>query len=87
MFNTITFLLNIVDDDKLADIEKWLLENEPEVLFLTEKGRLGESTQHQIFRRYFNEISVEKHFGLEKTEDFQLIRLQNLQMLIFDRNY
>ncbi|CAA7387830.1 NACHT domain-containing protein [Chryseobacterium fistulae] len=75
LFNTITFLLNIVDDDKLADIEKWLLENEPEVLFLTEKGRLGESTQHQIFRRYFNEISVEKTFWFGKDRRFSIDKI------------
>ncbi|WP_241279590.1 NACHT domain-containing protein [Chryseobacterium cucumeris] len=75
LFNTITFLLNIVDDDKLADIEKWLLENEPEVLFLTEKRRLGESTQHQIFRRYFNEISVEKTFWFGKDRRFSIDKI------------
>ena len=75
LFNTITFLLNIVDDDKLTDIEKWLLENEPEVLFLTEKGRLGESTQHQIFRRYFNEISVEKTFWFGKDRRFSIDKI------------
>lgn len=75
LFNTITFLLNIVDDDKLAAIEKWLLENEPEVLFLTEKDRLCESTQHQIFRRYFNEISVEKTFWFGKDRRFSIDKI------------
>lgn len=72
LFNTITFLLNILEDDKLADIESWLLKNEPEVLFLTEKGKLGESTQHHIFRTYFNEISVEKTFWFGKDRRFSI---------------
>ncbi|MCF2218331.1 hypothetical protein H9Q08_03355 [Chryseobacterium sp. PS-8] len=72
LFNTITFLLNIVDDEKLSDIKEWLLKHEPEILFLAEKDRLDDATQKLIFRRYFNEIAVEKTFWFGKDRRFSI---------------
>ena len=75
LFNTITFLLNIIEPEKLSEIEKWLLENEPEVLFLAEKGKLGTSTEHKIFKRYFHEISVEKTFWFGRDRRFSIDKI------------
>lgn len=72
LFNTITFLLNIIDKAKLAEIKEWLLENEPEILFLAEKDKLSIETQHQIFIKYFNEIAVEKTFWFGKDRRFSI---------------
>lgn len=75
LFNTITFLLNIVENDRLADIQEWFLKYEPEILFLAEKDRLDDATQKLIFRRYFNEIAIEKTFWFGKDRRFSIDKI------------
>lgn len=75
LFNTITFLLNIIDDDKFTTIKNWLLENEPEILFLTEKEKLNAKTQHEIFKDYFNNIAVEKTFWFGRDRRFPVDKI------------
>ena len=72
LFNTITFLLNIIDDNKFNEVKNWLSENESEILFLTEKERLNIKTQNEIFEKYFNEIAVEKTLWFGKDRRFSL---------------
>ncbi|WP_398456057.1 NACHT domain-containing NTPase [Sphingobacterium thalpophilum] len=64
LFNTITFLLNILDDSKVSRIEQWLLENDKEVLFFAEKDRLDRVLRETLFERYFIEVCLEKTFWI-----------------------
>lgn len=64
LFNTITFLLNILDGSKVSTIEQWLLENDKEVLFFAEKDRLDRTLQETLFERYFTEVCLEKTFWI-----------------------
>lgn len=64
LFNTATFLLNILEGEKLKDLIKWLLENEIEILFFADEGRLLPETQHEIFEKYFTELCVNKTFWI-----------------------
>ena len=75
LFNTITFLLNIIDDDKFDEIKNWLLENEPEILFLTEKEKLKPETRFEIFKDYFNDIAVEKTFWFGRDRRFSIDKI------------
>lgn len=73
LFNTITFLLNIIDKDKLQKLQKWIYENEPEILFLAEKERINDTElQKNIFKKYFEEIAIEKTFWIGKNARFSL---------------
>lgn len=74
-FNTITFLLNIIEPKKFIELEKWFLANEPEILFLAEKDKLPVSTQKEIFKKYFQEISVEKTFWFGKDRRFSIDKI------------
>lgn len=75
LFNTISFLLNIIDETKFNDITKWLLENEPEILFLTEKEKLNSEIQKEVFKNYFNDIAVEKTFWLGNDKRFSIDKM------------
>ena len=65
LFNTITFLLNILDKQKLEQLKDWLLENEPEILFLSEKEKPDTEIQKEIFKKYFTDIVLDKTFWVK----------------------
>lgn len=75
LFNTISFLLNILDEPKFETIKDWLLNNEPEILFLTEKDRLNPYTQKEIFEKYFTDITLGKTFWLGRNRRFPMNKL------------
>ena len=83
LFNTITFLLNILDEDKFKKIKEWLLDNEPEILFLTEKDRIPRETQKEIFRKYFTDISFEKTFWFGKNRRFSMEKMADFADIDF----
>lgn len=83
LFNTITFLLNILDEDKFEKIKEWLLDNEPEILFLTEKDRIPRETQKEIFRKYFTDISFEKSFWFGRNRRFSMEKMADFADIDF----
>jgi len=94
LFNTITFLLNIIDEDKLEKLQKWIYENEPEILFLAEKERINDiELQKKIFRKYFEETAIEKTFWIGKNARFSLENISKfadidfLIKIIKNKNY
>ncbi|WP_418264715.1 NACHT domain-containing protein [Flavobacterium faecale] len=85
LFNTITFLLNILKSDKYQEIKEWLLKNEYEILFHSEPDRLDEKTKNKIFEKYFKETCIEKTFWIGKNRRFSvntIARFANLDFLI-----
>lgn len=85
LFNTITFLLNILEDSKYNDIKKWLLKNDLEMLFHSEPERLDEETRNEIFKIYFQENCIDKTFWIGKNERFSIdtiAKFANLDFLL-----
>ncbi|MGU3375661.1 NACHT domain-containing protein [Chryseobacterium sp. M5A1_1a] len=72
LFNTISFLLNILEGDKLEHIKKWLFNNEGEILFLMEPDRFTLENRRSIFRKYFDDIVINKKFWIGKNGRFPL---------------
>ena len=64
LFNTTTFLLNILHENKFATLKDWLLENDIEVLFFADDNRLEPALQNEIFERFFNEFCIGKTYWL-----------------------
>lgn len=64
LFNTVTFLLNLLPDEKFEILKKWLFQNDIEILFFADKGRLDDHFKNQIFEKYFNEYCIDKTFWL-----------------------
>lgn len=85
LFNTITFLLNILDGQKYDEIKNWLLKNELEILFHSEPERLEEETRNEIFKKYFTENCIEKTFWIGKNGRFSMdtiSKFANIDFLI-----
>jgi hypothetical protein len=75
LLNTISFLLNILKGDKFNFIKEWLLKHEPEVLFLVDKEILDKEIQKEIFKKYFNDVTVQKTFWFGMDRRFSMEKI------------
>lgn len=64
LFNTVTFLLNILKGDKFEFLKNWLLKNDIEVLFFADENRLSKDLKNQIFESYYEDQCLDKTFWL-----------------------
>ncbi|WP_312288085.1 NACHT domain-containing protein [Chryseobacterium gleum] len=64
LFNTTTFLLNILNDEKFMVVKDWLFRNDIEVLFYADEDRLSSDFKNEIFENFYNEYCIEKTFWL-----------------------
>lgn len=64
LFNTVTFLLNILKGDKFLFVRDWLLKNDIEVLFFADDNRLSMDLKNQVFEQYYNDLCIDKTFWL-----------------------
>lgn len=73
LFNSITFLINILDEgsDKYNKLVNWLVENEPEILFKADNNRISEDLKIKVFQSYFNEVCVEQTLWINNNRTFQ----------------
>ncbi|WP_456311578.1 NACHT domain-containing protein [Pseudomonas shirazensis] len=63
LFNTITFLINILEDDKYNSLIEWLTINNPELLIKADKSRTA-NFRVKVFQDYFKSECVEKTFWI-----------------------
>lgn len=64
LFNTTTYLLNILKDGKLDTLKDWVYRNDIEVLFFADDHILGEPLKNEIFEKYFREVCVDKTYWI-----------------------
>lgn len=83
LFNTITFLLNILDQKKYHSLKNWLFDHELEILFHSEIERLNEKTRNEIFEKYFMENSIKKTFWIGRSEKFSISTVSKFANLDF----
>ncbi|SFN91952.1 NACHT domain-containing protein [Chryseobacterium oleae] len=83
LFNTLTFLLNIIENSKYELLKDWLLNNEPEQLFYAEDNRISSELKNEIFENYFKEVCIEKGFWLGISSKIPISRLANFAQLDF----
>lgn len=69
LFNTITFLINILEGKKYAELVGWLIENEPELLFKADSGRT-EIFREKVFQHYFKSECVDKNLWITTNKTF-----------------
>ena len=84
LLNTISFLLNIIDDTKRNEVVNWLNENDYEYLFTLEPEKLEEEFRKEIFKKYFNQTIIEekKWFNSHRNYLKNLIQFIDLDFLI-----
>lgn len=83
LFNTIGFLLNILQKDKFENIKDWLLNNEPEILFLVEKDKLNVEQKNDIFKKHFTNIAIEKKHWFAGTQPFSMNKMAEFANIDF----
>lgn len=69
LFNSITFLINIIDSDKYEEFVQWLIDNEPELLFKADSNRT-EGFKVRVFQHYFQSECIEKRFWINSNRTF-----------------
>jgi hypothetical protein len=70
LFNTITFLLNILDNSKREQIIKWLEKNNPEILFTADSDRINMDVRKIVFQNYFRKTCIENTFWISYNRSF-----------------
>src|SRR5690606_28734494 len=70
LFNTISFLLNIVDDTKREKLVNWLQENELEILFNIDSDRITDEIKKVVFQNYFEKVCIENTFWISHNNSF-----------------
>lgn len=69
LFNTITFLINILNSETYELLVDWLVNNEPELLFKADRDRTG-SFRVRLFQNYFQRECIEKTFWIFNNRTF-----------------
>jgi hypothetical protein len=69
LFNTISFLLNILDGQSYEDLVNWLVDNEQELLFKADSDRT-DAFKVKVFQEYFSKQCIEKGFWIGTNKTF-----------------
>ncbi len=74
LFNTISFLINILDKNssKYENVIQWFLDNEPELLFKAEGDRISPDIREKVFQNYFEKECKEKTFWISTKRTFSI---------------
>ncbi len=72
LFNTISFLINILDDTKRNKLIDYLSENEPEILFSVDADRIDTSIKNKLFRSYFEKTCIENTFWISHNRTYDV---------------
>ncbi|QCD62858.1 NACHT domain-containing protein [Tenacibaculum maritimum] len=77
LFNTITFLINILDkkSKKFTSLIEWIISNEPELLFRADTDRVNDEIKEQVFQNYFTEKVIESTLWLTTGKKIDLDRI------------
>lgn len=76
LFNTISFLLNIVEGNKYSELVNWLIDSELGLLFKADSDRTG-SFKIRVFQEYFKRECIEKGFWISTNKTFSVIEIAN----------
>ncbi len=95
LINTLSFLLQIVDDSTHNFIVDWLLKNENELFFKFDNNRISKRIKIKIFQDYFKQQCIDKSLWI--SEDYTIEEIgkfgdcaENQEYLIYiisNKNY
>lgn len=74
LFNTITFLINLLDNNSntYKDLVNWLIHNEPELLFKADYDRIDLETKIKVFQTHFIKECIEKTLWISTNRTFEI---------------
>ncbi|WP_309640935.1 hypothetical protein [Flavobacterium sp.] len=67
LFNTVTFLINILSDAKYDSLVQWFIDNQPELLFKADKNRIS-NFRVKVFQGYFQSECIEKTYWINNSK-------------------
>lgn len=71
LFNTITFLINILEGDKYNELVEWFTEKEPELLFKADSNRT-DAFKVKVFQCYFKTECIDKSLWISTNKTFSI---------------
>jgi hypothetical protein len=71
LFNTITFLINILEGDKYTELVEWFIEKEPELLFKADSNRI-DVFKVKVFQYYFKTECIDKSLWISTNKTFSV---------------
>ncbi|MEM5564741.1 hypothetical protein WNY78_06480 [Psychroserpens sp. AS72] len=73
LFNSITFLINLLDEnsEKYNKLVNWLVDNEPEILFKADTNRISEDLKIKVFQAYFDKVCIQQTLWINNNGTFQ----------------
>jgi hypothetical protein len=71
LFNTITFLINILEGDKYTELVEWFIEKEPELLFRADSNRI-DVFKVKVFQYYFKTECIDKRLWISTKNTFSV---------------
>ncbi|MFV8369500.1 NACHT domain-containing protein [Flavobacterium sp. LB2R40] len=86
LFNTISFLLNILDGKSYEDLANWLIENEQELLFKADSDRT-DAFKVKVFQEYFSKQCIEKGFWIGTNRTFSTAEIAKFGDCDVNLNY
>ena len=74
LFNTITFLINLLDNnsDTYKALVNWLIDNEPELLFKADYNRIDLDTKIKVFQAHFTKECIDKTLWINTNRTFEI---------------
>jgi hypothetical protein len=63
LYNTVTFLINVLEGEKQLELIEWFVINQPELLFKADKNRI-DSYRIKVFQDFFNHHCIEKSYWI-----------------------
>lgn len=70
LFNTITFLINLIDTAKYTQLVEWFIINEPEILLKSDSNRITSDIRIKVFQKYFKSECIDKTFWIGTNKTF-----------------
>ncbi|MFV8344463.1 NACHT domain-containing protein [Flavobacterium sp. ZB4P13] len=71
LFNTITFLINILEGEKYTELVEWFIEKEPELLFRADSNRI-DVFKVKVFQYYFKTECIDKSLWISTKNTFSV---------------
>lgn len=74
LFNTITFLINLLDNnsDTYKALVNWLIDNEPELLFKADYNRIDLDIKIKVFQAHFTKECINKTLWINTNRTFEI---------------
>jgi len=88
LFNSVSFLINLIEDeDKRKALLEWIEENEIELFFKADSDRISDQLRNRIFQNYFQKHCIEKTYWISTSTNLSVKEISEFAQSIENYNY